>query len=50
MGKSGPVDDWAKSKPNSNGGPLPEEPRPTAEIEFDEKMSFGSGFDPSEWA
>jgi hypothetical protein len=20
------------------------------EIEFDEKMSFGSGFDPSEWA
>jgi len=24
--------------------------RPTAEIEFDEKMSFGSGFDPSEWA
>ena len=34
-----PVDDWAKSKPNST---LADEVRPTAQIEFDEKMSFGS--------
>lgn len=50
VGKSGPVDDWAKSKPNIDGQPIPEEPHPPAQIEFDEKMSFGSGFDPSEWA
>jgi hypothetical protein len=50
VGKSGPVDDWAKSKPNSEGQPLAEEAHPPAQIEFDEKMSFGSGFDPTEWA
>ena len=50
VGKPGPVDDWAKSKPTNDGQPMPKETRPTAEIEFDEKMSFGSGFDPSEWA
>jgi hypothetical protein len=50
VGKSGPVDDWVKSKPNSDGQSLPEETHPPAQIEFDEKMSFGSGFDPSEWA
>jgi len=44
------VDDWAKSKPMNDGQPAAEEPSPTAEIEFDEKMSFGSGFDPTEWA
>ena len=50
VGKPGPVDDWAKSKPNGGGQPVADDARPTAEIEFDEKMSFGSGFDPSEWA
>ena len=50
VGKPGPVDDWAKSKPNNNGGSAGQESQPPAEIEFDEKMSFGSGFDPSEWA
>ena len=49
VGESGPVDDWAKSKAQpvqsdeQTTGPAPK-------IEFDEKMSFGSGFDPSEWA
>ena len=50
VGKPGPVDDWAKSKPTNDGQSVPEDIRPAAEIEFDEKMSFGSGFDPSEWA
>ena len=50
VGKPGPVDDWAKSKPNNSGQSGPNEAQPTAENEFDEKMSFGSGFDPSEWA
>ena len=50
VGKPGPVDDWAKSKANNNGGSAGQESQPAAEIEFDEKMSFGSGFDPSEWA
>ena len=50
VGKPGPVDDWAKSKPNNAGRSGPNEVQPTAEIEFDEKLSFGSGFDPSEWA
>jgi hypothetical protein len=54
IGKPGPVDDWVKAKqegkdtPSSaNNGP---EQSTHHEIEFDEKMSFGSGFDPSEWA
>ena len=42
VGKPGPVDDGAKSKPMNDGQPVAEEPHPTAEIEFDEKMSFGS--------
>jgi len=49
IGKPGPVDDWAKSK--QSPGEIPQENSgPTPEIEFDEKMSFGSGFNPSEWA
>ena len=50
VGKPGPVDDWAKSKPTGDGPSITGDLRPAAEIEFDEKMSFGSGFDPSEWA
>ena len=53
-GKPGPVDDWVKAKQEgkspsgtSNEG---SEQSTHHEIEFDEKMSFGSGFDPSEWA
>ena len=46
VGKPGPVDDWAKSKPTNDGQSMPDEARPTAEIEFDEKMSFGSGLTP----
>jgi hypothetical protein len=49
VGKPGPVDDWAKSNPPA--GQIDEPSAgPPAEIEFDEKMSFGSGFDPTEWA
>ena len=49
-GKSGPVDDWAdrqKSQANPN---LNQASNETQEIEFNDEMSFGSGFDPSEWA
>ena len=49
-GKSGPVDDWAerqKSQPNQERNQPSNE---TQEIEFNDEMSFGSGFDPSEWA
>ena len=54
VGKPGPVDDWAKKKEameakgaKSTNGEIESE---QIEIEFDEKMSFGSSFDPSEWA
>jgi hypothetical protein len=54
VGKPGPVDDWAKAKSNSSAKnpPAPAANESTAEheVEFDEKMSFGSGFDPTEWA
>lgn len=49
-GKSGPVDDWverAKTQTNKDKNPIKSE---TQEIEFNDEMSFGSGFDPSEWA
>jgi hypothetical protein len=49
-GESGPVDDWAdrqKSQANPN---LNQASNETQEIEFNDEMSFGSGFDPSEWA
>ena len=49
VGKPGPVDDWAKSKAESRKGGAAEPANPPARVEFDEKMSFGSGFDPDEW-
>jgi hypothetical protein len=54
VGKPGPVDDWAKKKQamESQGSkPIDNEiETEQIEIQFDEKMSFGSSFDPSEWA
>ena len=54
VGKPGPVDDWTKAKSNSPNATSPRQVEnkssPAHEIEFDEKMSFGSGFDPTEWA
>ena len=50
VGKPGPVDDWAKQKSQSGGQPIGMNEANAPEVEFDEKMSFGSGFDPSEWA
>jgi hypothetical protein len=54
VGKPGPVDDWAKAKNNASSknppNPAANESTTEHEIEFDEKMSFGSGFDPTEWA
>lgn len=51
IGKPGPVDDWEKSKSArtqaSQSKPVEQE---SLEVEFDEKMSFGTSFDPSEWA
>ena len=51
VGKPGPVDDWEKSKSAraqaSQSKPVEQE---SPEVEFDEKMSFGTSFDPSEWA
>ena len=53
-GEPGPVDDWAKAKNNPSKNPSSTQPAnkstPEHQIEFDEKMSFGSGFDPTEWA
>ena len=52
VGKPGPVDDWSerekKNKQQKQNGSK-DEPQ-DVEIEFDEKMSFGMSFDPSEWA
>ena len=51
VGKPGPVDDWQNQNPVNT-----EQPKSTSkeqdsiEVEFDEKMSFGTSFDPSEWA
>ena len=51
VGKPGPVDDWQNQNPANT-----EQPKSTSkeqdsiEVEFDEKMSFGTSFDPSEWA
>lgn len=51
VGKPGPVDDWQNQNPVNT-----EQLKPTSkeqdsiEVEFDEKMSFGTSFDPSEWA
>lgn len=54
VGKPGPVDDWVKAKQESRSSPSSSKELPDQsthpKVEFDEKMSFGSGFDPSEWA
>ena len=50
IGKPGPVDDWPKSKAKPDGTQTPQSDGTAPQVEFDEKMSFGSGFDPSEWA
>jgi hypothetical protein len=52
VGKPGPVDDWAKKKQamETQGTKQADVETEQIEIEFDEKMSFGSSFDPSEWA
>jgi len=54
IGKPGPVDDWVKAKQDGKDPSIASNETPdqsvSPEIEFDEKMSFGSGFDPSEWA
>ncbi|MDA8832720.1 DUF2299 family protein [Candidatus Poseidoniales archaeon] len=54
IGESGPVDDWPKPKTNVESKNTPSGPASASstehEIEFDEEMTFGSGFDPSEWA
>lgn len=44
-GKPGPVDDW-KNKQDSKAHQTPSQPK---EIHTDESMSFGEGFDPSDW-
>ena len=47
-GKPGPVDDWQdKQKSNTRTG-RPSAPQPK-EIHTDDSMSFGEGFDPSDW-
>ena len=52
VGKPGPVDDWAKKKQamETQGTKQVDVDTEQIEIEFDEKMSFGSSIDPSEWA
>tara|TARA_B100001564_G_scaffold347014_1_gene347342 strand:+ start:392 stop:1045 length:654 start_codon:yes stop_codon:yes gene_type:complete len=54
IGKPGPVDDWAnkeQSKQLSQSNlETPQSDEERLEVEFDEKMSFGMSFDPSEWA
>ncbi len=46
VGKPGPVDDWAKTNAPEHDGNVTD----VQEIEIDEERTFGSGFDPSEWA
>lgn len=54
VGKPGPVDDWANksasNKTPSNESKLPQSDEERLQVEFDEEMSFGMSFDPSEWA
>jgi hypothetical protein len=50
VGKPGPVDDWAKSKAPSRSGSTEDANGTPAQVEFDEKMAFGTGLDPDEWA
>ena len=51
VGKPGPVDDWQDSNPTNIEPPKSKSnQQESIEVEFDEKMSFGTSFDPSEWA
>ena len=47
-GKPGPVDDWRNRK-ESKSQPGPSESSQREEIHTDDSMSFGAGFDPSDW-
>ena len=47
-GKPGPVDDWQGKKNQRTRVGRPSSP-PTEEIHTDDSMSFGEGFDPSDW-
>jgi hypothetical protein len=47
-GKPGPVDDWQDKKTSSTRTGRPSAPMPK-EIHTDDSMSFGEGFDPSDW-
>jgi len=51
VGKPGPVDDWQNNNPANIEPPKSKsKEQESIEVEFDEKMSFGTSFDPSEWA
>ena len=51
VGKPGPVDDWQNQNPVNTEQLKPaSKEQDSIEVEFDEKMSFGTSFDPSEWA
>ena len=51
VGKPGPVDDWQNQNPANIEPPKSKSiEQESIEVEFDEKMSFGTSFDPSEWA
>lgn len=47
-GKPGPVDDWANKKQGRQriGKPAPPKPK---QVDIDDSMSFGEGFDPEDW-
>ena len=47
-GKPGPVDDWQDKKTSGARTGRPSAPQPK-EIHTDDSMSFGEGFDPSDW-
>jgi len=47
-GKPGPVDDWQDRAKQRSGSQKPSSQQPK-EIHTDDSMSFGEGFDPSDW-
>lgn len=47
-GKPGPVDDWQDKNTSTTRAGRPAAPMPK-EIHTDDSMSFGEGFDPSDW-
>ena len=47
-GKPGPVDDWQNKEVSGTRTGRPSAPQPK-EIHTDDSMSFGEGFDPSDW-